>query len=73
MVAVDGWYALLAGIPRTKAGLTQVLIRYKGQGVVERRYHDFKGPLTVTPVFVQHNHRVAGLIQVICWPCSCSA
>lgn len=25
-----------------------------------------KGPLAVTPLFVQHNHRVAALIQVIC-------
>ncbi|MGW9031153.1 IS1634 family transposase [Streptomyces sp. NPDC055722] len=64
--AVDGWYALLAGIPRTKASPAQVLIHYKGQGTVERRYHDFKGPLAVTPIFVQHNHRVAALIQVIC-------
>ncbi|MBB4782945.1 hypothetical protein [Streptomyces rapamycinicus] len=42
------------------------MIRYKGQGTVERRYHDFKGPLAVAPVFVQHNRRVAALIQVIC-------
>ncbi|MET8212285.1 hypothetical protein ABZT51_41120, partial [Streptomyces sp. NPDC005373] len=39
---------------------------YKGQGDIERRYGDFKGPLAVTPVFVQHNRRVAALIQVIC-------
>ena len=42
------------------------MIRYKGQGVIERRYADFKGLLAVTPVFVQHNHRAAALIQVIC-------
>jgi transposase len=64
--AVDGWYALLAGLPADKADPAQVLIHYKGQGAVERRYADFKGPLAVTPVFVQHNHRVAALIQVIC-------
>jgi hypothetical protein len=46
--------------------LAQVLIQYKGQGTVERRYADFKGPLAVTPVFVQHNRRAAALIQVIC-------
>ncbi|WP_307791419.1 IS1634 family transposase [Streptomyces actuosus] len=64
--AVDGWYALLAGMPADKADPAQVLVRYKGQGAVERRYADFKGPLAVAPVFVQHNHRVAALIQVIC-------
>jgi transposase len=34
--------------------------------VVERRYGDFKGPLAVTPVFVQDNRRVAALITAIC-------
>jgi transposase len=64
--AVEGWYAMLTSIPADQAGPAQVLIHYKGQGTVERRYHDFKGPLAVAPVFVQHNRRVAALIQVIC-------
>ncbi|CAM5469736.1 hypothetical protein SAVIM40S_07182 [Streptomyces avidinii] len=64
--AADGWYALITSVPAQKAGPAQVLIHYKGQGAVERRYHDFKGPLAVAPVFVQHNRRVAALIQVIC-------
>lgn len=64
--AVDGWYALLTSVPADQADAAQVLIHYKGQGSVERRYHDFKGPLAVAPVFVQHNRRVAALIQVIC-------
>ncbi|WP_330433966.1 IS1634 family transposase [Streptomyces sp. NBC_00825] len=64
--AVDGWYALLTTLPAEQADPGQVLIHYKGQGAVERRYHDFKGPLAVAPVFVQHNRRVAALIQVIC-------
>lgn len=48
-----------------EADPAQVLIQYQGQGAVERRYADFKGPLAVTPVFVQHNCRAAALIQVI--------
>lgn len=64
--AVDGWHALLTSIPTDAAGPDQVLIHYKGQPTVERRYHDFKGPLAVTPLFLQHNQRVAALIQVIC-------
>ncbi|MEU2718511.1 hypothetical protein [Streptomyces sp. NPDC007205] len=64
--AVEGWYALLTSMPADRADAGQALIHYKGQGTVERRYHDFKGPLAVTPVFVQHNRRVAALIQVIC-------
>ncbi|MET7719145.1 IS1634 family transposase, partial [Streptomyces sp. NPDC005407] len=64
--AVDGWYALLTTLTPEQADPSEVLRRHKGQGTVERRYSDFKGPLAVTPVFVQDNRRVAALIAVIC-------
>jgi transposase len=64
--AVDGWYALLTTLTPEQADPSEVLRRHKGQGTVERRYSDFKGPLAVTPVFVQDNKRVAALITVIC-------
>ncbi len=68
--AADGWYSLVTPLPTPGDPDTrtagQVLIDYKGQSGVERRYGDFKGPLAVTPIFVQKNSRVAALIQVIC-------
>lgn len=64
--AADGWYALITNRTTEQATAAQVLLDYKGQGESERRYGDFKGPLAVTPVFVQHNRRIAALIQVIC-------
>lgn len=64
--AVDGWYALLTTLTPEQADPSEVLRRHKGQGAVERRYGDFKGPLAVTPVFVQDNRRVAALVAVIC-------
>jgi transposase len=68
--AADGWYSLLAPLPDTSDSnartAEQVLLDYKGQSGVERRYSDFKGPLAVTPIFVHKNSRVAALIQVIC-------
>ncbi|MGW3185735.1 IS1634 family transposase [Kitasatospora sp. NPDC001119] len=64
--AVDGWYALLTNLTPEQATAQEVFLRYKGQAVVERRYHDFKGPLAVAPVFLQHNRRIAALITVIC-------
>lgn len=64
--AVDGWYALLTTLTPEQADAAEVLRRHKGQGTVERRYGDFKGPLAVTPVFVQNNKRVAALVTVIC-------
>jgi transposase len=63
--ATDGWYALLTNLPATIDAAT-VLIRYKGQEVVERRYSAFKGPLAVAPMFLKTNRRIEALITVIC-------
>lgn len=63
--ATDGWYALLTTLPATVTA-AEVLIRYKGQEVVERRYSAFKGPLAVAPMFLKTNRRIAALITVIC-------
>jgi transposase len=64
--ATDGWYALLTNLDPTQADAAQVLARYKGQEVVERRYGAFKGPLAVAPLFVQSNRRIQALVTVIC-------
>lgn len=63
--ATDGWYALLTTLPVTVSA-SEVLLRYKGQEVVERRYSAFKGPLAVAPMFLKTNRRIAALITVIC-------
>jgi transposase len=63
--ATDGWYALLTTLP-AQVTAAEVLIRYKGQEVVERRYGAFKGPLAVAPMFLKTNRRIAALITVIC-------
>lgn len=64
--AADGWYALLTNLDPADADTAQVLIHYKGQPDVERRYGDFKGPLAVAPMFLHNNRRIAALITVIC-------
>lgn len=64
--ATDGWYALLTNLPDSITA-QQVLARYKNQPATsERRYHDFKGPLAVAPMFLHTNRRMAALIGVIC-------
>jgi transposase len=63
--AADGWYALLTNLP-TDIDAAQVLLRYKDQPTVERRYGDFKGPLAVAPIFLRNNRRITALITVIC-------
>src|SRR5919197_1306895 len=62
----DGWYALLSSLDPAEADAAEVLRRYKGQEVVERRYGSFKGPLAVAPLFLKDNRRIAALITVIC-------
>jgi len=64
--AADGWYSLVTRLTPQQADAAEVLRRYKGQGVVERRYGEFKGPLAVAPIFLEHNRRIAALITVIC-------
>ena len=64
--ATDGWYALLTNLPADQADATQVLILYKGQEAVERRYSAFKGPLAVAALYLKNNRRIAALITVIC-------
>lgn len=64
--AADGWYALLTSLPPDITA-AQVLARYKNQPAVsERRYHDLKGPLALTPMFLHRNQRIAALIAVAC-------
>jgi transposase len=64
--ATDGWYALLTNLDPTQADAAEVLARYKGQEVVERRYGAFKGPLAVAPMFLPSNRRIQALVTVIC-------
>ncbi|MGH8931252.1 MAG: IS1634 family transposase [Egibacteraceae bacterium] len=64
--ATDGWYALLTNLDPTQADAAEVLRRHKGQEVVERRYHNFKGPLAVAPMLLKNNRRIQALISVIC-------
>jgi transposase len=62
--ATDGWYALLTNLGHHVTP-AEVLLRYKGQEAVERRYGNLKGPLAVAPVFLKNNRRIAALITVI--------
>ena len=64
--ASDGWYALLTNLDPTEADAGQVLLHYKGQEAVERRYSVFKGPLAVAAIYLKDNRRITAMITVIC-------
>jgi hypothetical protein len=57
---------LLTNLPADQADTARVLILYKGQEAVERRYSAFKGPLAVAALFLKSNRRIAALVTVIC-------
>lgn len=61
----DGWYALITNQDPAEADAASVLLAYKGQPKVERRYHELKGPLAVAPVFLHGNKRIAALLHVL--------
>jgi transposase len=64
--ATDGWYALLTNLDPDQADAAAVLVLYKKQEAVERRYSAFKGPLAVATLYLKNNRRIAALITVIC-------
>jgi transposase len=64
--AADGWYALLSNLDPAEADAAQVLLHYKGQEAVERRYSAFKGPLAVAAIYLKNNRRVTAMITVVC-------
>lgn len=57
---------MLTNLPADQADAAQVLVLYKGQEAVERRYSAFKGPLAVAALFCKNNRRIAALVTVIC-------
>jgi transposase len=63
--ALDGSYVLLCSWPKERASASDLLVRYKQEGVIERRFSDWKGPLRVRPVFVTSNQRMAALILLL--------
>ncbi|MEQ4306303.1 IS1634 family transposase [Plantactinospora sp. B6F1] len=64
--ATDGWYALLTNLEAEQADAGQVLLHYKGQEAVERRYSAFKGPLAVAAIYLKSNRRITAMITVVC-------
>jgi len=64
--ATDGWYALLTNLDPGEADAAQVLLHYKGQEAVERRYSAFKGPLAVAAIYLKNNRRITAMITVVC-------
>jgi transposase len=65
--ALEGVYLLKASLSSRRMPLAKALAKYKEQSKVERRIHYLKGPLAVTPMFLEKPERMAGLLCVLMW------
>src|SRR5262245_15450728 len=64
---LEGVYVLKTNHSRSKHPVAEVLRRYKEQANVERRISHIKGPLAVTPAYLENPKRIAGLLAVVVW------
>ena len=64
---LEGIYVLKSSLSKRSFPLPKLLAKYKEQIQVERRIHHLKGPLAVTPMFLEKPERMAGLLCVLVW------
>ncbi len=62
---LDGYYVLLCSWPPAQASSHELLRRWKQQVLAERRFHEWKGPLRVRPVFVTSPKRMAAFMLLL--------
>lgn len=62
---LEGVYVLKTNLPQKRCPTAKALSTYKGQSQVERRFHHFKGPLAVAPMFLEKPERMAGLLCIL--------
>jgi transposase len=64
---LEGVFVLKTNRSKTKHPITTVLATYREQSKVEKRFHHLKGPLAVTPMFLENPKRIAGLLTILMW------
>jgi transposase len=64
---LEGVFVLKTNLSKRENPIATALAKYREQTKVEKRFHHFKGPLAVTPMFLQNPKRIAGLLIVLTW------
>ena len=64
---LEGVFVLKTNLSKSKHPIAKVLAKYREQSKVEKRFHHCKGPLAVTPMFLENPKRIAGLLIVLMW------
>lgn len=60
-----GWKLYSTDAPLADLSLTQVVLVYRDQYLVERDFARLKGPLGITPMYVQRDDHICGLIRLL--------
>jgi transposase len=64
---LEGIFVLKTNLSKSKHPIATVLAEYRNQSKVEKRFHHLKGPLAVTPMFLENPKRIAGLLIILTW------
>lgn len=64
---LEGAYLIKTDLAKGEFPAGKVLEEYKEQIHVERRIGDMKGPLAITPMYLEKPLRIAGLMQILLW------
>jgi len=64
---LEGAYVLKTDYSVRQYPTASILAEYKSQICVEQRIHYLKGPLAVTPMFLEKPERIAGLLCIVVW------
>jgi transposase len=64
---LEGVFVLKTNLSKSKHPIATVLAKYREQSKVEKRFHHLKGPLAVTPMFLENPKRIAGLLIILTW------
>ena len=60
-----GWRLYSTNAPVAELSLTQVVLVYRDQYIVERDFARLKGPLGITPMYIQRDDHICGLIRLL--------
>lgn len=61
-----GWRVYATNAPLEQLSFQEAVLTYREQWILERGFHRFKGkPLSVTPLFVQRDDQVKGLVHLL--------
>lgn len=64
---LEGVFVLKTNLSKSRHPIATVLAKYREQSKLEKRFHHLKGPLAVTPMFLENPKRIAGLLIVLMW------